>query len=587
MSNVLQFYIQLKDMMSSGLIKIASTAKSTGKDIAGVFSKVQDEVGAATKKNNEFSRSLEQIDKKGQSAGMSLRSLAVAAGITLSASTAFAGIKEALQQSAMAENQKIAFKVMLGNPKDGEDMYNNIRKMADTTPFQSQDLMRSGKMLLGFGEDKKKIMPDLKMLGDVASAQDDPTQALAGLSHAYGEAMASGRLLGRNTLELINWGFNPLKEISIMTGKSMEDLKKEEEKGAISADILRASFAHATSEGGRFNNMMEQQSQTLGGKWTTFMDMTNGMMRNLGDSLSPAAKGLMDATMKLFSPNLFKSPLAGFTEQSEKIRLLQIQLTSLNTTESQRKTILDELTSINPNITQGINAQAIEYGKLANNINNVIDALYNKKIADEFDLKNVGKVTDYQKSMTDQRDYFLEMQKIEAKYNLPFLDNPNLSTGNKQIMFQNYLKQHAKGSALSGTVNGESLDLSAYQYALRSLNTAVDVQKSLAPEIAKIQGEKSKALAAYHKYYGGAAAVIKPSDSNIPNTQRKGEDAGESETGRSITSGGKQPINIHIGKMVERIDIHSATTNEGLDNMEERVKELFMRLLYSGSKMQS
>jgi len=74
--------------------------------------------------------------------------------------------------------KRFAFKVLLGDKFEGENLYGRVRTMADNTPFESQALMRSSRTLLGFGENKKNIMPDLQQLGDVASAQDDPTQSL-------------------------------------------------------------------------------------------------------------------------------------------------------------------------------------------------------------------------------------------------------------------------------------------------------------------------------------------------------------------------------------------------------------------------
>jgi hypothetical protein len=46
-------------------------------------------------------------------------------------------------------------------------------------------------------------------------------------------------------------------------------------------------------------------------------------------------------------------------------------------------------------------------------------------------------------------------------------------------------------------------------------------------------------------------------------------------------------INININKMVEKIEVHAATVQDGLNDLEQRVEETFLRVLYSGAKVGS
>lgn len=62
---------------------------------------------------------------------------------------------------------------------------------------------------------------------------------------------------------MINAGFNPLEVIAKKTGKTLGELKKEMEKGAISAKMVEEAMKDATSEGGRFFNGMELASKTF------------------------------------------------------------------------------------------------------------------------------------------------------------------------------------------------------------------------------------------------------------------------------------------------------------------------------------
>lgn len=202
--------------------------------------------------------------------------------------------REALGQSANAESQQIAFKVLTGSKGAGDKLYSDVVKMADVTPFESKDLARSAKTMLGYGIDKKKIMPDLNMIGDIAAGTDNPAESLQSLALAFGQVAAKGHLAGQEVMQMINAGFNPLQEISAATGISMNDLDKAQGKGAITTGMVELAFKHATGEGGKYHNMMKQQSETLGGKWSTFMDMVHHKLMDFGNFLSPTAKKLMD-----------------------------------------------------------------------------------------------------------------------------------------------------------------------------------------------------------------------------------------------------------------------------------------------------
>ena len=89
---------------------------------------------------------------------------------------------------------------------------------------------------------------------------------------------------------MINQGFNPLNEISKMTGKSVAQLKEEMSKGAISAEMVAAAFEHATSEGGQFYNAMEAQSKTFSGQLSTLKDNVLSLLGEITESFTGSLK---------------------------------------------------------------------------------------------------------------------------------------------------------------------------------------------------------------------------------------------------------------------------------------------------------
>ena len=210
--------------------------------------------------------------------------LALGAGFTMLAKT---GIEAAMTM----EGLNAEFKVMTGSAERAAGVIREISDFAAKTPFDKLGLSRAAKTLMSFGLQSEKVVPTLKMLGDIAGADQNK---LNGLALVFGQIQSTGRLMGQDLLQLINQGFNPLTEISKQTGMSVADLKKAMEKGAISADMVTLAFKSATSAGGLFYGNLEAQSQTLQGRISTLKDNFVTALQNMAEAFLPLLKSGVD-----------------------------------------------------------------------------------------------------------------------------------------------------------------------------------------------------------------------------------------------------------------------------------------------------
>lgn len=210
--------------------------------------------------------------------------LALGAGFTMLAKT---GIEAAMTM----EGLNAEFKVMTGSAERAAGVIREISEFAAKTPFDKLGLSRAAKTLMSFGLQSEKVVPTLKMLGDIAGADQNK---LNGLALVFGQIQSTGRLMGQDLLQLINHGFNPLTEISKQTGMSVADLKNAMEKGAISADMVTLAFKSATSAGGLFYGNLEAQSQTLQGRISTLKDNFVTALQNMAEAFLPLLKSGVD-----------------------------------------------------------------------------------------------------------------------------------------------------------------------------------------------------------------------------------------------------------------------------------------------------
>jgi tape measure domain-containing protein len=177
------------------------------------------------------------------------------------------------------EQATIKFETMLGSAQAARKMLDDLTEMAVRTPFETKDLEKNAVLLMGYGVTNQKLLPTLKAIGDVAGGNREKFDRL---SLAYGQVTAKGRLMAQEVNQMTENGFNPLAEISRTTGVSVAELMKQMEDGAISADMLAHAFVTASSEGGRWNNLMEKQSKTFSGVTSTMRDYISLTMRDFG-----------------------------------------------------------------------------------------------------------------------------------------------------------------------------------------------------------------------------------------------------------------------------------------------------------------
>ena len=170
-----------------------------------------------------------------------------------------AGIGVVSKIGMAAEKTATSFNVLVGSEDRAAKMLGELNRYADNTLWDRSTVQEASKTMLGFGVSTESVVGDLKMLGDVAMGDKNKLNQLA---LVFGQISAAGKLQGQDLLQLINAGYNPLLDISQMTGKSVARLKEDMSKGLVTFDMVRAAFQKATGEGGKFANMTERIAQT-------------------------------------------------------------------------------------------------------------------------------------------------------------------------------------------------------------------------------------------------------------------------------------------------------------------------------------
>lgn len=157
---------------------------------------------------------------------------------------------------------EVGIQAFTGNAQAASQVMQEIKDHAEKTSFTRLGLAEATRNMMSYGMTSKDAIEHVKMLGDVAGGNELRFERL---SFAMSQITSMGRLQGQELRQLTEQGFNPLETMSRYTGRSMLELKKMMEDGAISAAHVTEALRIETSAGGRFADMQMKMAKSLGG----------------------------------------------------------------------------------------------------------------------------------------------------------------------------------------------------------------------------------------------------------------------------------------------------------------------------------
>lgn len=261
--------------------------------ITGDSKEYEKSVRDAEKTTKGFSGMISDIGSK--TAGGLASGLKVTAGAIAGVSAALgAGAVAGVKYNASIEQYQTSFEVMTGSAEKAAEVVEKLKKVGAETPFELPDLADVTQLLMNYGFTADEAMDSMMMLGDISQGSADKMQRVA---TAYGQMSSAGKVSLEDVKQMIEAGFNPLQEISESTGESMDSLYERISSGTLAVDEITASMQRATSEGGKYYQSMQKQSQTVSGLISTLKDnaqqlvgeVVQPLSESLGTTLLPAA----------------------------------------------------------------------------------------------------------------------------------------------------------------------------------------------------------------------------------------------------------------------------------------------------------
>lgn len=260
-------------------------------------------VGASAKRMGKLTGAgLVGLGKGGAAAlskGFSVAGTALKAGIgsALAGGAAAMGVGvKAVNAAASFEQTKVAFSTLIGDAAKAEETLLKLRELGAQTPFEFPELADAGRKLIAFGESADTVPDTLRRIGDISAGVQAPVNEIAEL---YGKARVQGRLFGEDINQLTNRGIPIIQELAKQFGVSDSEVKKLVASGEVGFPAIEQAFISLTSEGGKFAGMMEAQSKTTTGLFSTLKDTINEVFLTLGEPINDAIRPLVEQAIGL------------------------------------------------------------------------------------------------------------------------------------------------------------------------------------------------------------------------------------------------------------------------------------------------
>ena len=277
--------IKLNDQASGKISKITNSTK-----------RLEQAANGATNSIRRTNRGIRNTGKVSERAAKSVNKLGKAVRGLVLGFGAFQAGKFVIFKTAELEKQTKSLEVLTGSLGNARTIIKELQQFGAVTPFSSSELIEAAKRLKAFGVETEDVVDVTKRLADVAGATGAD---LGGITTAFGQIQAKGRLQGEELLQLQERGVNLQEQLRKQYGLTADEFQKALEQGRFGADAVRFALVELTEEGGKYAGGAIAQSETLAGKFSTLIDNVERLATKIGQRLQPILDFVLDTSIAI------------------------------------------------------------------------------------------------------------------------------------------------------------------------------------------------------------------------------------------------------------------------------------------------
>lgn len=205
-------------------------------------------------------------------------------------------VKQIAQTRGEFQQLEVAFTTLLQSKEKADALMSQMVELAAKTPFDLQGVASGARQLLAYGFAAEDITDTLTRLGNVAAGLGLNLQDLTWL---YGTTAVQGRLYTRDVMQFQSRGIDLAGELATQLGKTRAEISQMVTEGKIGFPEVQKAIESMTNEGGKFHNLMQEQSKTITGLISNLGDALDMMFNDLGKSQEGIIAGALKGTISL------------------------------------------------------------------------------------------------------------------------------------------------------------------------------------------------------------------------------------------------------------------------------------------------
>ena len=273
--NILQFLIDIRSRQNG---------------VIGQVSRLQGRMDAAAQSAERLSRTV------GGGLREAFLSLPGAEFLTNPIVALTAGVGVVSRLGMEVDRASVSFANLVGSEQRAADLMGQMERL--TPLYGLGNITDIASMMVGYGVAQDKVVQGMSALGEIAQGD---AERLRGLALAFSQVASNGRLNAEDMNQMIDRGYNPLMDISRMTGKSILQLRDDMSRGLVSFDMMASAMTAATQEGGRFNGILESIMNSPYGKYRQVVSSFQNTLLQLYQVVEPLLVPAFDTLRAVLS----------------------------------------------------------------------------------------------------------------------------------------------------------------------------------------------------------------------------------------------------------------------------------------------
>ena len=237
-----------------------------------------------TKVNTDgLNQGLNEVEKKSKGTGQAVAFAMgqIIADLAKTAAHALSEIgKAGVEYNAQIEKYQTALTTLTGSAENANQIIEQIKKDAASTPFDVSGLVQANQLLISAGVSSDEARDDILALGNAISATGGGNEELSRMAVNLQQIKNVGKA---SSLDIKQFAYAGIDVYGLLAD-SMGVTREEASKMDVTYEDLTNALKNAASEGGKYAGAMEAQSKTFNGQISNLKDNVQALV---GEATQP------------------------------------------------------------------------------------------------------------------------------------------------------------------------------------------------------------------------------------------------------------------------------------------------------------